>query len=157
MEKYIIDARINALRTISNKKELFVSLCSLNLLNALIKIPEYKNLISYSAIKPIIGEILYQCIDGSNIKYSDEIYYNNDESCVYIRCFGFQFSFHNIGVHKLPRNFINSKSNTRVLWDGIRLQPIALELYNIALTALKKSKWGKADILNEFKEIINND
>ena len=72
---------------------------------------------------------------------------------MYIRCYGIQFSFHNIIVTKEISVFANSEKNNPVEWDGIRLQPISKDLFLLA----KDIHSGNIEVgqINEaFKYII---
>ncbi len=51
---------------------------------------------------------------------------------MYIRCYGIQFSFHNIIVTNEIRTFANSELNNPIEWDGVRLQPISKDLFLLA-------------------------
>ena len=153
MMEVINEAKRQVLRTVSTKKDAFLVLCSLNLLNAAIKKAEYKSELSYAFIKPSVMKFILQCIDGDEIKYVDEVYYNTIETCLYIRCFGIQFSFHGVGANNFVK-FIESPSNKKVAWDGVRLQPIAFELFDLASQVAEDNTLDGDYIQNKFKEII---
>lgn len=87
--------------------------------------------------------------------YADELYYDAQGQCMYIRCYGIQFSFHNIIVTKDISAFANSELNNPIKWDGIRLQPISKDLFLLA----KEIFWGNVEVdqINEaFKHIIED-
>ena len=124
--------RLNDLYTISSKKQVFHYLASLNLLNSAIKNPAFKGQIRYQEFKPKAAE-LFTFILRNNMNLIDEVYYSLSESCLYVRCFGLQFSFHRTGIDsKIMKNFIYSDANESVAWDGIRLQQIAAQLFQFA-------------------------
>lgn len=116
---------------------------------------EYKELIGYGLIKPSVSKFIQSCM-VSNCNLVDEIYYNAKERCVYIRSFGIQFSFHNIDTKRISSNIISSISNETVKWDGVRLQPIASELYLLGNECLKNDLHDPNIIKNRFFYILNN-
>lgn len=157
MRSEVDEAIIQIIRTVRTKNDAFLVLCSLNLLNAAVKMDEYKELIGYGLIKPSVSKFIQFCLGDSNNKnLVDEIYYNAKERCVYIRCFGIQFSFHNIDMKLISSNIISTISNEAVKWDGVRLQPIALELYLLA-NECRKNNLNDANIIKErFFIVLNN-
>ena len=66
---------------------------------------------------------------------------------MYIRCYGIQFSFHNIILTESINTFVNSDLNIPVKWDGIRLQPISKNLFLLAIDVHS----GKTEV-NQIKE-----
>lgn len=60
-----------------SKSDVFLYLSALNLLNAAIKIPEFKGKLSYSIIKPNAGRLIREIdnLKDASISY----YYNKDE------------------------------------------------------------------------------
>ena len=96
MKELIEEAKQYIQRPIQDKRDAFLKLCSLNLLNAAIKQKEFKNSLSYGYIKPCVSRFVEYVITHTEDGYVDEMYYNSDQNCMYIRCYGVQFSFHNI-------------------------------------------------------------
>ena len=119
-------------RDVQSKNDVFITLCSLNLLNAAIKDKEYKKELSYGYIKPRVSRLVNFLAFHFENGYADELYYDAQSQCMYIRCYGIQFSFHNIIVTKEISVFANSEKNNPVEWDGIRLQPFAQDLFLLA-------------------------
>ena len=118
---------------ITNSVEAFHMLCSLNLLNSAIKSKEFKAVIHYGGIKNNVSRIVKLLInDTSNM--IDGLWINNDENnCIYMESFGFQFSFHSIAINdNTILEFIESDKNISKEWKGIRLQLIAPELFQFA-------------------------
>lgn len=153
MEDLIKDAQQYILQEPQSKKDVFMALCSLNLLNAAIKKEEYKKSLSYGFIKPHVSKLLVFCISHINEGYVDELYYASQEHCVYIRCYGIQFSFHNIVETNEIKDFMDSTKNVPVNWDGIRLQPIADKLFMLAKELLT-GEINRDQIAERFKYII---
>ena len=132
MEELIEEAKLNTKQKPQYKDDVFLTLCSLNLLNAAIKMKKYKDGLSYGFIKPSVSKLVEFCITHKDDKFAEELYYSQTERCMYIRSFGFQFSFHNITITENIKRFIESELNIPVTWDGIRLQAIAKELFILA-------------------------
>lgn len=132
MKAFIDEAKQYIQRYIQSKNDVFIKLCSLNLLNAAIKDKEYKEELSYGYIKPCVSSLVNFLVSYSDNGYADELYYDTQDKCLYIRCYGIQFSFHNIIVTQEILAFTNSKLNAPIKWDGIRLQPIAKDLFMLA-------------------------
>ena len=74
---------------------------------------------------------------------------------MYIRSFGFQFSFHNITITENIKRFIESELNIPVTWDGIRLQAIAKELFILA-KKLKDKTISDAEITEYHHTLKRN-
>ena len=132
MKALIDEAKQYIQRPIQDKRDAFLRLCSLNLLNAAIKKKEFKDSLSYGYIKPFVSRFVEYVITHTDNSYVDEMYYNSEQKCMYIRCYGVQFSFHNIIITESISAFVDSKSNIPVQWDGVRLQPIAQDLFLLA-------------------------
>lgn len=153
MEDLIEDAQQYIFQKPQSKKDVFMALCSLNLLNAAIKEKEYKKSLSYGYIKPNVSKLVNFCISHINEGYIDELYYAPQQHCIYIRCYGIQFSFHNIVETNEIKDFMNSTKNVPVNWDGIRLQPIANKLFMLA-KELFTGSINSEQITERFKHII---
>ena len=155
MKTLINEAKQYIQRDIQSKNDVFMKLCSLNLLNASIKDKEYKKELSYGYIKPRVSWLVNFLASHLENGYADELYYDTQGQCMYIRCYGILFSFHNIIVTKEDSTFANSALNHPVEWDGIRLQPISKDLFLLA----KDVHSGNIEVnqINEvFKHIIED-
>lgn len=155
MRELIDEAKQYIQREVQNKKDVFVKLCSLNLLNAAIKDKEYKKELSYGYIKPCVSRLVNFLVSHSENRYVDELYYDAPNQCIYIRCYGIQFSFHNITVTKEIATFADSELNVPVKWDGIRLQPISEDLFFLAQD-IYSGTIEVNQIAEAFKHIIQN-
>lgn len=76
---------------------------------------------------------------------------------MYIRYFGTQFSFHNIDTKKIALNIINFILNEIVKRDGIRLQPIVLELFNLTKEVMENNISDRCDIKHKFHTLIGEE
>ena len=155
MRSKVEEAMRQLLRSIKTKNDTFLVLSSLNLLNFAVKQKEFKGEFGYGLIKPAVAKIVKICFENIDKHLVDEIYYNVKEQCVYIRCYGIQFSFHNVGAKLIGEEFITSSLNKRVGWDGIRLQPIALELFSLAKECYEKNIFKDQVILERFKSLLD--
>lgn len=134
VDKAYINVRCMALESI---EDYFLFFSSLNLLNSYVK-KDYATSKKYDFKKEVSKGIESLIIWNPNgVKYS----YNKDISVIDIS--GLQFSFHNIEITKLMEQ--KSSLNTEIEWDGIKLQPSAVSIFNFAnsLNGLsKKSMFG---------------
>ncbi|MEG1574409.1 MAG: hypothetical protein RR341_05005 [Bacteroidales bacterium] len=156
MRSEVEEAITQIIRTVRTKNDAFLVLCSLNLLNAAVKMDEYKGLIGYGLIKPAVVKFIQLCTANEVHIFVEELNYNTKEQCAYIRCYGIQFSFHNIGTKYLGESFTESCASKKVPWDGVRLQPVALDLYNLATECLKNNICDAATIKERVHNIINS-
>ncbi len=130
------------IRTIPKKSgEMLLILVSMNLINAALKMKEYKSkekeaLIHYGMLKPKVSRLLNYILEKDHLKLNDDFYINATEKCAFIEVSGLQFSFHNITITNNLQAFIDSDNNKPKPWKGVRLQKIAAELFEY--TANKK-------------------
>lgn len=120
--------------------QFFLILASINLLNASIKRPEYKNRLSYSEIKGNVSRILHYLITIDFKKYNLDFYINPTEQCAYVEIYNLQFSFHNININDTIKGFIDSDRNKIKAWKEIRLQRIAGELFDLSIINKEMNK-----------------
>lgn len=156
MINQVNEAITQIIRTVRTKNDAFLVLCSLNLLNAAVKREEYKELLGYGLIKPAVAKFIQLCTANEVHDFVEELNYNTKEQCAYIRCYGILFSFHNIGTKHLSESFIKSCAIENIVWDGVRLQPIALDLYNLAKECLENNICDAATIKERVQNIINS-
>lgn len=124
-------------KPVGTKQELLLRLGALNLLNALVKHEEYKKVLNYGMIKPKVFYLIKNLASRDLLELCDEVYIKPSENCAYIRCYGLQFGFHNINAKALEEEF-PQLTNEKGVWDGIRLQPIAENLYDFAKEVVKQ-------------------
>lgn len=127
-------------KPVSTKQELFLRLCALNYLNALVKQDENKDVLNYGMIKPKVFYLIKNLATKNRLGLCDEIYIKPSENCAYIRCYGLQFGFHNINAKALAEEFPNLV-NEEGVWDGVRLQPVAKQLYEFAKSGQELENW----------------
>lgn len=140
-------------KRVSRKSDAFLVLSALNLLNAAIKIAEYKGVVSYGLIKPAVSRFVQFCMLNNRRDLVDEIYYNTRERCVYIRCFDIQFSFHNIDTKLIGAEIMRKISNDAAQWDGVRLQPMAKGLYELAKECSQDRENDVCIVVRKFKRL----
>lgn len=112
-----------------NENSLFLQLCALNFLNAVIKTEAFKNKLSYNLIKPNAAKLIKTIDKLKNEEIS--YYYNKKEYCLYIKIGNLVFSFHHV---PLITEVLKASFATPIKWPGIRLQKIAQPLLNYALS-----------------------
>ena len=123
---------------ILTKQDLFLKLSALNYLNTLVKQPKYTKVLGYGMIKPYVMRMAIDLAKNDKTNLCEDICYHPDEDSLYVRCNGIQFCFHCVGVSILEEECAQL-SNKDVKWDGIRLQPIAEPLYNLAVESVEKN------------------
>lgn len=134
-----VDEAIKILRELKiyHTRDVFLYLSAINLLNAAIKQPEYKKELGYGFIKGkavLVTRIIIARFHYGNIRY----YYASDEKCLYIEVYGVVFSFHNILED--PMIIEAATKAEKIDWPGIRLQRIAMPLFELAKTVYYHSK-----------------
>ena len=139
VEPIIKDSQV----TIHTKRELFLKLTSLNYLNALVKQKEYKDVINYGMIKPNVAGLAFDLAKIERTDLFEELIVKVSDDSVYIRCYGLQFSFHHINAKTLA-DIYPLLSKPEAKWDGIKLQPIAKTLYELA----------KETVIQEIQESV---
>lgn len=141
--------------TPKNENEMLVCLSALTLLNALVKIKEYKGIVTYGQFKPKVTKLINYVLAHPEIKLVDEIYIdttNPEANCLYVRCLGVQFSYHGIPINGILIDFINSMDNIYMVYDQIRKQPRALGVFKFAVKCME-SRISDREFIN--KEIEN--
>ena len=138
-------------RSPESKKETFLVLAALNLLNAAVKKPHHGKA-SYGFIKVRALVLLEHLIKHSHDALVEKIYYDTQNKCAYFRCYGMLLSFHGVyGVHSTLKDFASSRENVPIVWDGVHKQTIASEL----MKAAEKNYSEKMDISGEIVRLTN--
>lgn len=136
------------------KKEVFLIIASFNLLNAAVKKTEFRTLVNYGFIKPRVTRLFEYLAENISLRLIDALHYSPKEQCLYFRIYGLQMSFHDIiGNHPTLRAFAKSEEDTPMEWTGIRLQPVAERIFNLA-TDFHSGKL--ADLSGEVVKILND-
>ena len=65
-------------------------------------------------IKPQVSRLVDFCISHNRERFAEELFYDSKQRCMYVRCYGFQFNFHNITISKTIDNFARSALNIPV-------------------------------------------
>ncbi|MDE6340558.1 MAG: hypothetical protein K2K97_12390 [Muribaculaceae bacterium] len=112
-----------------NKIDILTILCSLNLLNAAIKLDNFKNNLSYAQIKGAASKLVsvIDKLKDDSIKY----YYDTEEECLYFDIDNIIFSFHQ--VPKIPE-ILKASFMKPITWSGIRLHRIAQPMFEYILS-----------------------
>lgn len=138
------EIQINSRKDIHTKQDLFKKLCSLNYLNALVKKKEYKDRVGYGAIKSTVIWTVKTLMKNGLEGLCEELSIDPDEDCLFVRCYGLQFSFHHINSKMLTEEW-PQLCDKEAKWDGVRLQPIAEDLYELAKDAVEQGM-GEDDV-----------
>ncbi|WP_196001948.1 hypothetical protein [Clostridium sp. 1001271B_151109_B4] len=132
-EESVRKAYINVIllrNNIKNQKDCFKFLASANLLNSYVKkdyaIEEIKKSYTFkNIISEVIEDIIINNISGVHMYYTKQV--------VYIEVNGYQFSFHNVKETDIIREYKYSRKNIKQEWKEIRLQQIAVSIFNKAV------------------------
>lgn len=150
LEKVINDSRIMP----TSRLELLLCLCALNLLNTWAKLELYKSQLHPWEIKMQVSMLVkYLLEDGTNM--AEIVEYNMGNKCTYIRCFGLQFSFHYVDLDNLTKEQRDAITVNENIWDGIRLQNVAEELYCKTSDSMAK-KQNEETIKEKLSKIIQH-
>lgn len=123
-EKVLSDSKIQP----TSRLELLLCLCALNLLNTWVKLELYKKQLHPWEIKMQVSMLVkFLLEDGANM--AEKVEYNMGNKCTYIRCLGLQFSFHCVHLNNLTSEQRDAIIVNDNIWDRIRLQDVAEELY----------------------------
>lgn len=128
-----------------NLEDVMALLASLNLLNAAVKMPIGKGVTTYPYIKGHVGLLFIWLLDHP--VEGVDIYYDNDERLAYFKVPGYQFSFHQVPflAFYLPR-LTQLKPQK---WDGLKLQPIAVEVFqSISNQKEMLTNYSNDDLIN---------
>lgn len=139
---------------VKTKQELFLRLCSLNYLNALVKKKENRGVLGYWMIKPEALQLAIDLMKNGQSGLCEEIYVKEEEDCLYIRCYGLQFSFHHINVKVLVNSY-PELCNDDAKWDGVKLQSVAEALYSLANETIRLN-YDEVTVKNQINTILRN-
>lgn len=124
----------------SDAHDTFALLAALNLLNAIIKLPWGRSVLTYSYIKTTVAQ-LYDYLATYPVA-GVSIYHDADKRITYFSVMGVQVSFHYVNFTHAPRHL-----GTRQTWDGIRLQLIGVELLELALSLLRPRTMATTQVI----------
>lgn len=138
----------------SSKKNLFLVLCAINYANALVKEESHPKELRYHVVKGCVSSLVQKLTEGDCADMAEDIFYNNMKDCVYISCYGLQFSFHKVGLECLIKETLDQISDNEKEWGGLRLQPIADKLYELAQEVCQKDQDDDNSIRAKITKII---
>lgn len=126
----VIDAMRVAQENCYSLDDYFRCFSALNLLNAAIKIPKWKKLLTYSFIKGHATRLWTHCI--YHPAKGLDFYYNTEDNVLYFRIYGVVFSYHNVTQNSKAKLFSEASKHTPIEWPGIRLQKFPVELWELS-------------------------
>lgn len=109
----------------------FQILASLNLLNAVVKQPWGRQVVSYPYIKGMAGDMLLWLLDHPIENVA--VYWSAVTQVAFFRVWGIQISFHYIPLSSELMARLSEVLLEPQEWDGYRLQLIAIELFRLAV------------------------
>lgn len=108
----------------------FRILSALNLLNAIIKQPQGRQLVSYQFIKGYASLVFTHVARRQTAGV--DIYWDARESVAYFRVFGVQISFHHMPITIELSELLPQANRHAQTWDRLRLQTVSAELFLLA-------------------------
>ena len=137
-EMIITEALDVATENCDTQEGFFRVLSALNLLNSAIKDRRWKLKLSYGFIKGRAADLFDKWIK----KTVEGVlaYYDEREGAVFFEVYGVVFSYHNIRLSERIHSFIRSEANRPIAWQGIRLQRIPVELFDLAMASRSSSE-----------------
>lgn len=121
-----------------DKLSILLYLTSLNLLNAAIKTPQYKHMLSYRIIKTNAIRVI-EAIEAVKDN-SVSCYYNKVERCLYFQIGNIIFSFHEV---PMSLGILKASFNKPIKWGGVRLQKIASPIFDTVISKFESDNYGK--------------
>lgn len=126
---------------------------SLNLLNAAVKMPIGKGVTTYGYIKGHVG-LLFVWLLVHPIEGVD-IYHSRKENVTYFKVPGYQFSFHQVPFLSFYKSKFSQLKPQK--WDGLQLQPIAVEVFqSISNQKEMLSKYSNDELINKMHSFSKN-
>ena len=138
----------------SSKKDLFLVLCAINYANALVKEESHPKELQYHVVKGCVSSLVQKLTEGECADMAEDIFYNNMKDCVYISCYSLQFSFHKVGLECLTKETLDQITDNEKEWGGLRLQPIADKLYELAQEVCQNDQDDDNSIRAKITKII---
>ncbi|SEA55609.1 hypothetical protein SAMN05216462_1779 [Xylanibacter ruminicola] len=148
----IEDILRQAEQEVKTKQGLFLRLCALNYLNALVKKKEYKDVLTYGMIKPKVMYLAMDIAKNNKQDLCEGICYKQNEDCLFVKCYGLQFSFHHVNVKALDEE-CSQLCDEDAQWEGVRLQPVAEQLYELANEVVEKGI-GEVELKGRIMSIL---
>ncbi len=150
MKQIIKEALLNIEEQPQTKNEMMLVLSSLTLLNALVKLEDYKHDIHYGQFKYKVTQYINYSLEHPELDLLEELFYDAKSRCVYMRCLGLQFSYHDICVKGVFADFVKSRENREVGFDAIYKQPRALGIFKLAKECVLLNITSVGDVYERF-------
>lgn len=138
----------------SSKKELLLVLCAINYANALVKEKSHPKELQYHVVKGCVSSLVQKLTEGAYSDMAEDVFYNSVKDCVYISCYGLQFSFHKVGLECLTKETLDKITDNEKEWGGLRLRPIADKLYELAQEVCQNDQEDDNSIRAKITKII---
>lgn len=129
-DMYVKMALDGAAGEVNDARSCMKVLASLNLLNAAIKDPRWKDRLTYTFIKGNAAKLFD--IVHEKPECMTKCSYDTQENVLFFEVNDIVFSFHYVPMTEKLSAFIGSNENTPIEWGGIRLQKIPVELFILA-------------------------
>lgn len=130
-----------------NNLEAFRVFCALNVISVGAKKKLVDNHRANGILRPHVTRVVAYALEHPELDLLDGIYIDTSTkpNCVFIMCMGIQFSYHNIPLdNDATVSFCNSENNRPIAFDGIKKQPIAEEMFELAKDILANNITDRA-------------
>lgn len=132
-----------------NNLEAFRVFCALNVISVGAKKKLVDNHRANGILRPHVERVVTHALEHPEFGLLDSVYIDTSikPNCVFIICMGIQFSYHNIPLdNDTIVSFCNSEKNIPIAFDGIKKQPIAEEMFELAKDILANNISDRAFI-----------
>lgn len=139
-----------------NSKEAFRVFCALNLISVGAKKKLINNHRANGIIRPHVVKVVSYALEHPELNLIDSVYIdgNCSPNCIFIICMGVQFSYHNVPLNnEVIISFCSSEKNIPIPFDGIKKQPIAMEMFELAKELLSNESIDRAELIERVNRL----
>ena len=140
-----------------NEREAFAVFCALNVISVGAKKKLVDNHRANGILRPHVARVVTYALEHPELNLLDSVYIDvsTKPNCVFIMCMGIQFSYHNIPlVNNTIVSFCTSEKNKPIAFDGIKKQPIAEEMFEIAQEMLSNDSIGRPMLIEKVNRLF---
>ena len=128
----VYKAACSLTRSCRDSSEAFYLLSCINLLEAALKTPEWKEKINFIDLKVRSVDLFSQCIREKRAFKDVRLYYDRDSQRAFFKVYGVLFCFNNIRSNSIIEEFCADPWNQALHFDGTNSMKIAPKILEIA-------------------------
>ena len=139
-----------------NSKEAFAMFCALNIISASAKEKMISNDYAYRIVKPRVIDVVKYALEHPELNLVESVFIDSscNPNCIFIMCMGVQFSFHSVPLNcETIISFCSSEKNKPIPFDGIKKQPIAMEMFELAKELLSNESIDRAELIERVNRL----